>query len=50
MIIGYMLFQLAKAVKREDYATQTIIANFLLPYEAIGKVTNQDVIDVILNV
>ena len=46
MIVGYLLYQLSKAVITEDYAEQSRIAELLLPYLEIGKVTEKDVFDI----
>lgn len=48
MILGYLLNELIVAVEYEDYDRQSQIACQLLPYEAEGLVSDQEIAEIIL--
>ncbi len=49
MILGYLLNLLQEAVAANDYSEQSKIAGLLIPYEQQGLITNQDIVDIVLN-
>ena len=48
MIVGYLLAEFENAVAVNDYSAQSRIAKALIPFEKQGKITEKEIIDIII--